>query len=165
MSLFKSYGETESPFIRVGDKGFIGMDARTAPDKLPEGVYALGENIRCRTGEAMTREGNPFIGWFYPEYYPYDQTYTNNAGSGASVELKGTWSASSGGDAEVEITSGTIIGTPYADGYEYLRFNAGSGSGAGVIVKTLGEAASSSGTIPVDVQFVANSYDPVNESF
>jgi len=154
MSLFKSYGETESPFIRVGDKGFIGMDARTAPDKLPEGVYALGENIRCRTGEAMTREGNPFISWFYPDHYPYDQVYSN-------PEIKGTWSASSGGDVEVEVTLGATTGTPYSSGYTYLRFI--DGSGAGVVVKATGNQSGS--TIPVDPQFVANSYDPVNESF
>jgi len=149
MSLFSSYGQTESNFARVGDNGFVGIDARTAPDKLPEGVLSRAENVRMRTKEIVTRPGNPFINGFYPDNWPYDLEYSNGA-------LTGTWN-NDGLDADVTVDSGATSGTPYDDGYEYLRFD------SGLVLKVTGEE--SGGVIPVETQFVASGQSVAAETF
>ena len=149
MALFDSYNESESPYVRVGDGGFIGMDYRTAPDKLKEGVYSYGENVRTRTKEAVTRPGNPYINWFYPDNYPWDIECVNNA-------LTGSWSNSSI-DTTITVDSGTTSGTPFAHGFDHIRFE------SGLILKATGEE--SAGEIPVEAQFVANGQDTIAETF
>ena len=224
MALFDSYNESESPYVRVGDGGFIGMDYRTAPDKLKEGVYSYGENVRTRTKEAVTRPGNPYINWFYPDNYPWDINYTNTAltgtwtrrvkftlsGGSGVMTLGETVTGSSSGftavvglvtsitkidvaltgnnfiigetitgttstetavitvitdsvsgdvtlDEDITVDSGATAGTPFADGYDHIRFE------SGLVLKATAEE--STGIIAVESQFVANGQSVAAETF
>ena len=150
MSLFSSYGQTESPFVRVGDNGFVGVDAETSPDKLPEGVVSRAENLRFRTKAAESRPGMPYINWFYRDNYPYDIA--------RSDVLTGTWTyGGETGNAQVTIDSGSTSGTPYSQGYEYLRFD------SGLILKATGEE--SGGAIPVEITPILNGQSASAETF
>ena len=62
--------------FKVGDGVFTGLDSHLSPDKLSDGMVSVAENVRMRTGEAVTRPGNPIINWFYPEGYPFDESAT-----------------------------------------------------------------------------------------
>ncbi len=158
MSIFHKYGQRESNYVWVGDQGFIGLDARTAPDKLPEGVVSEAENVRMRTKEIETRPGYPFVGWFYPDWYPFDQEY------GQDGEFKGTWT-NNGADSDVTITAGTSQGTPYTDGYQYLRFSSGTASASGLILEATAEYAGSGNTVEVEPVAVAAGQNVTNEPF
>jgi len=151
MSLFSSYGQLDDNYTRVGDGGFVGMDARTSPDKLSEGVVSYAENMRFRTKEAVTRPANPAISWFYPDNWPYDGEYTNGGGA-----LTGTWT-NNGLDAGVTVDSGATSGTPYTQGFEYLRFT------SGLILRVTGNE--SGGVIPVEPQFILNGQSVTGETF
>ena len=69
---FREYGRLDSRFIEVGDGRFAGMDSHVSPDNLGRGMVSSAENARMRSGEIVTRPGNPFINWFYPDNWPYD---------------------------------------------------------------------------------------------
>lgn len=69
---------------RSGDRFFLGMDAETAPDKLAQGMVQRARNTRFRTRTARTRPGIREIGWFYPDFYPYD-TVVVSGGTGGSL--------------------------------------------------------------------------------
>lgn len=55
MSRYRMYGVRDDQPTPAGDRVFVGVDMRVAPDRLPEGLAAKAVNKRFTRGEAQTR--------------------------------------------------------------------------------------------------------------
>lgn len=63
MSQYRDFGPQDDPDLPVGDLRFIGVNNRLAPDQLPPGFLADGQNVRLRSGQPETRAGVVKPGW------------------------------------------------------------------------------------------------------
>jgi hypothetical protein len=123
------YPQEDSPEF-FGDRGFVGLDARLAPEKLPEGFLSRAVNVWLEDGQAVTRPGVAFADWSLvkdgaPDFRNPDDVYPGwiaglTYSLGTKVAVAGhTWECAVAEDvpaSEAALTSGgnwTDLGAGY----------------------------------------------------
>jgi hypothetical protein len=66
MSRYRRYGELDTPptETRLGESGWIGVNMRVDPDRVPPGFASFARNIRFRDGVPETRLGMQMTPWW-----------------------------------------------------------------------------------------------------
>ena len=88
MNRFRAYyPRDEAPQVD-GDPGWMGVNMRLDPARLPQGIAAYAINKRFSKGRAETRQGTRLMAWahrFVGGYNPEDRVYPYGTIAGAGV--------------------------------------------------------------------------------